>query len=64
MKKNPFDVNQNLRTNLFFKRRRMIQNQGMTSNNTIKVPNRQVMIAQLEKIKDAINEVNSSSRRI
>ena len=64
MKKNPFDVNQNLRTNLFFKRRRMIQNQGMTSNNTIKVPNRQVMIAQPEKIKDAINEVNSSFRRI
>ena len=64
MKKNSFDVNQNLRTNLFFKRRRMIQNQGMTSNNTIKVSNRQVMIAQPEKIKDAINEVNSSSRRI
>ena len=41
-----------------------MQNQGMTSNNTIKVSNRQVMIAQPEKIKDAINEVNSSSRRI
>ena len=48
-----FDVNEDLRTNIFFKRR-MMQNQDMTSKHAIKVPKRQVLRAQEKKIKDAI----------
>ena len=49
--KNMFDVSEDLRTNLFFKRRTMMQNQDMTSKHAIKVPKRQVLIAPKKKIK-------------